>query len=62
MANPKHLDMLCWGTEVFNRWRKEHSCVWLDLSAADLSGAYLVGADLYQANSEVSTLVKPHLI
>ncbi len=50
MANPEHLDLLNQGVEVFNRWRKEHVCEELDLSGANLGGAYLVGVELYQAN------------
>ena len=50
MANQEHLGILNQGVEIFNEWRKEHLSARVDLSGANLGGAYLVAAELCQAN------------
>ena len=54
MANPRHLDILRQGVDVWNRWREENPELLPDLSNSNLSWAYLraanlSGADLSQA-------------
>ena len=61
MANPKHLEILNQGVEVWNNWRSEHATVKPDLSHAGLNSAdlrdanlmfaVLIGADLRNANA-----------
>jgi hypothetical protein len=46
MGNPKHLEILKQGVEVWNKWRSENRETYPDLRGADLSGADLRGADL----------------
>ena len=72
MANPEHLAKLRDGTEVWNRWRREHPAEqpWLDLAnlhgknlgGADLRSARLVGADLQEANLSGANLFQADLI
>ncbi len=55
MANPKHLEILKQGVEVWNQWRVENPGIAPDpgrpdLRKADLSGADLRGANLFHAN------------
>ncbi len=60
MANPKHLNVLKQGVEVWNRWREENPEIRPDLMQADLrevnldlanlSGTNLRRAYLYRAN------------
>jgi hypothetical protein len=45
MANEEHVEILRQGVGVWNRWREENPDVRPDLSEADLSRAYLRGAD-----------------
>jgi hypothetical protein len=55
MANQEQLEILKQGVEVWNKWRKEHSGVDIDLWRADLKGADLRGVNLSVANvSEVN--------
>ena len=49
MANPKQLDILNQGVEVWNRWRKENPETPPDLSHALLFGANLSKADFRMA-------------
>ena len=46
MANPKQLDILKQGVEVWNRWREENPEMSPDLAEADLSMTDLGGVDL----------------
>jgi uncharacterized protein YjbI with pentapeptide repeats len=39
LANSKHLQVLSWGVEAWNRWRETHPAVTPDLSGADLTGS-----------------------
>ncbi len=50
MANDEHLAILRQGVEVWNKWRKEHPYVAVDLQEANLNGANLNGANLSGAN------------
>jgi hypothetical protein len=45
VANKEHVERLRQGIEAWNEWRKENPEVWLDLRHANLSGAYLWGAN-----------------
>ena len=49
MPNEEQLRILQKGVEAWNRWRKEHSDIKVDLSGADLSGKDLAGVDLRDA-------------
>ncbi len=49
MANQEQLDLLKQGIAAWNTWRQEHPHIRPDLRVADLTGAYLPGADLYWA-------------
>ena len=56
MMNQEHVDLLKQGVEQWNRWRRGHPEIWLDLrwtdlqkaklSRPDLNGTELSGADL----------------
>ena len=46
MANPKHLEILKQGVEVWNKWRHDNVVVDADLSGIDLREAKLNGIDL----------------
>lgn len=77
MANPEHLEILKQGVEVWNRWRKMYPEIKpdlcfagltkmklyynLNLSDADLSGAYLSDAKLVMANLTRANLFKADL-
>jgi hypothetical protein len=50
MANPKHLEMLKRGVDVWNMWRLKNPEPTVDLREADLRGANLRGANLRGAN------------
>ena len=50
MANPKHVRLLQQGEEVWNKWRTQHLYTKIDLSRADLHGAFLSEANLKGAN------------
>ncbi len=54
MANPEHLAILKEGVEQWNKWREEHR-------TPDLSGAYLVDADLRGADLSWGTLTHANL-
>ncbi len=45
MANQEQLDILKQGVEAWNQWREEHIDIQPDLFEANLSGAYLRGAE-----------------
>lgn len=61
MADQEQLVILEQGVEVWNLWRREHSDLKIDLSEANLVGAYLVNADLYQANLRRTTFYEANL-
>ncbi|MDY6938198.1 MAG: pentapeptide repeat-containing protein [Cyanobacteriota bacterium] len=71
MANPKHLDLLERGIEIWNQWRTEHPKIHPDLSRTDLrdynlrganlSGANLMGCYLHRVNLEGAILNNTHL-
>ena len=71
MANPKHLNLLKQGVEVWNRWREENPEIRPDLRQADLreanldlanlSGANLRRAYLYRANLRQANLCGANL-
>src|SRR5664280_238358 len=46
MANPEHLEILKQGVDQWNKWRREHPELRLDLTAADLEEADLRDATL----------------
>lgn len=48
MANPEHVEILKQGVEVWNAWRRENPTVTPDLRDANLRGADLRNASLYQ--------------
>lgn len=50
MANEKHLTLLRQGVETWNKWRETNREIKPDLSKADLYGANLSRAYLYEAN------------
>ena len=66
MANPKHVEILKQGVDVWNKWREENPQIIPDLSEANLvrtdlhwanlSGAYLFKADLSRANLSEANL------
>jgi hypothetical protein len=57
MANPKHLEILKQGVEVWNKWRSEHEDVRPDLSGAVLTNAKLMSANLVGANLSRAKLI-----
>jgi TIR domain-containing protein/pentapeptide repeat protein len=50
MANPEHLTRIEEGVERWNQWRKTNPVIVIDLSSANLHGAYLRMGDFYLAN------------
>ena len=50
MANPKHLNLLKQGVEVWNRWREQNPEIRPDLTQADLREANLGLANLSGAD------------
>jgi uncharacterized protein YjbI with pentapeptide repeats len=50
MADPRHLEIIRQGSEVWNTWRRENPEVVPDLSKTDLSGANLNSANLFEAS------------
>jgi Pentapeptide repeats (8 copies) len=50
VANPKHLELLQQGVDVWNAWRAEKPSIRPDLNGANLNGANLNGAELVGAN------------
>jgi uncharacterized protein YjbI with pentapeptide repeats len=56
MPNPKHLEILNKGVEVWNKWREDNPDVRPDLIQADLKGA-----NLEEANLERAHLKEAHL-
>jgi uncharacterized protein YjbI with pentapeptide repeats len=56
MANAEHLALLQQGTEIRNEWRLSNPGSLLDLSGANLFGAYLMRADLSGADLSNSDL------
>ena len=50
MANQEQLEILMQGVDVWNKWRKEHSELEIDLYDADLRGVMLRKIDLSRAN------------
>jgi len=66
MANPEHLAILKEGVVPWNKWRKEHSNIFPDLSGADigetlLEKANLNGTNLFQAKLQGSRLGEANL-
>jgi hypothetical protein len=61
MANPDHLAKLKVGFEAWNKWRKENPDVKPDLSSANLEGANLKGAYLFDANLDGANLSEANL-
>jgi hypothetical protein len=62
MANPKHLEIINQGVDVWNLWRHGNNIYEVDLSGAplgsgDLSGAYLRNANLTGANLSGTKLI-----
>ena len=59
MANPKHVEILKQGVEVWNEWRKENPNVIPDLTGANLSRADLTKRNFYGMNfrGSISTTV-----
>jgi hypothetical protein len=62
MANEEHLAMLRKGPEAWHRWRERHADVVPDLSAANLSGANLVVANLREAKLSRADLSGANLV
>jgi hypothetical protein len=50
--DPKHLEILQQGVEVWNQWRLDNPAVNPALSGVDLSGAHVEGAFLSMADLE----------
>ena len=50
MANEEHLELLQQGVAVWNRWRRAHPMIQIDLLVADLRALNLSGAMLARAN------------
>ena len=56
MADPKQLEVLKQGVQVWNAWREETSPAAIDLRRADLSGLDLQGINLAEANLHEANL------
>lgn len=56
MATNKHIEILCQGVQVWNRWRREQPKTRPNLSHADLPLAKLKGIDLHNANLSYTNL------
>lgn len=56
MAYQVHLDILLWGREAWNEWRKEHPALRPDHSRASLRGSYLGKVYLSEANLSEANL------
>lgn len=61
MANPKHVEILKQGVEVWNKWRKDNPNIKLDLRGTDLSAKFLnninlSGTDLSETNMYEASL------
>ena len=50
MANPEHLEILNAGTTAWNQWRVDNRDIKPDLSAADLSGKFLLDCNFVETN------------
>ena len=50
MSDTKHVDILRWGSQAWNDWRREHPDIRPDLAGEDLSEMELAGADLSEAD------------
>jgi uncharacterized protein YjbI with pentapeptide repeats len=56
MPDPKHLELIHQGVDVWNAWRRENPVATPDLSKANLSGANLEEANLMSANLSEANL------
>ena len=61
MANQEHLDILKQGVEVWKKWRAQNPSIQVDLSGANLHGAYLTEADLRTADFRGADLSRAYL-
>ncbi len=50
MANEAHLAILHQGVSAWNKWRKEASGIWPDLSGANLAKRNLSNIDFFRTN------------
>lgn len=61
MANPKHVEMLLYGTNAWNTWKGENPNTHVDMSEATLSLTKLNGVDLSGANLSRASLIMADL-
>ncbi|MBZ0307708.1 MAG: pentapeptide repeat-containing protein [Anaerolineae bacterium] len=62
MANPKHLEILKQGVEVWNRWRLDNPIIRPELHGVNLSGADLSEVDFRKTNLFRANLDKTNLL
>jgi uncharacterized protein YjbI with pentapeptide repeats len=61
MAHPEHVEILKQGVEVWNDWRQHHTDIIPSLDKADLKGANLQGALLFNTNIRWTDLTGANL-
>jgi uncharacterized protein YjbI with pentapeptide repeats len=62
MANPKHVEILKQGSEIWNKWREDNPEVYPDINNANLKGLYLRKANLSRLFLQYADLSDADLI